>query len=244
MTTDIVCYYAENGLPYLPLMRRMYESAHDIMPDVSVKIVTPTPDEKFLEIFDEMVVVKASNDRKISQRLCLEKVRSMATYMIKFQRRTIFIDPDVVFHQEPVFDGSFDIGLLWRDQKPDQPINTGMILAEPGFRDFWWHYGNIAVNLPEQVHWWWCDQLAFTLMTSVFHKAGEMLTIDNARVKLLDARLACAPPDEALPGCWAIHYKGALKGEGWEKVFPGRQSADGKFSAASVFSMDTARAPS
>jgi hypothetical protein len=237
MSLDIVCYYADYGRPYLPLMQRMAASALKAMPKARLVLLTPTPGtycvERCSEFFDTIVPLDIPTPPEV---LCRERARAMASWMMASEIPTLFVDPDVEF-LKPVGWGQFDVGLLWRTNKPDQPVNTGLILARPGVKEFWHHYGTVAVNLPRAVHYWWCDQLAFALLTGICHQAGETLLVDGARVRLLDANEHCALPEEATPSAWAHHYKGRTKGPEWDKVF--LKSGDGKSSPASASSTDT-----
>ena len=127
--------------------------------------------------------------------------------------RTIFADPDIEFHREVEFDGSFDVGLLWRPRKPDQPINTGIVLAEPGFNDFWTHYGAVAANLPLPLRAWWCDQLAYNVLLGTMHKSGDVFQAYDAQVRSFSEMSAhCTPRDKATTdNPWAWHEKGKRK---------------------------------
>lgn len=225
---DIVCYYADLGRPYLPLLKRMTESAKDVMPDARLVLLTPTPKDELSALFDGMVSLPSKTN---FANLCLERVRAMVSWMLVAENPAIFVDPDLEFHR-PVEFGNYDVGLMWRPQRPDQPINTGMILAEPHQNEFWRHYGQVAVNLPPQVHWWWCDQLAFALLTGVMHQPEDEMRIDGARVRLLDGAKLCPASNKESKEAWAIHYKGSLKGPEWESIYPGRsrKSGDGKSS--------------
>lgn len=227
MSVDIVCFYVDLGRPYAPLLQRMAASAHAKIPDARVVLFTDqtTPDPGgFDQVIRYPKVVTRDN-------LCLERVRLIVSWMLGAQRPTIFVDPDIEFTGPVPLDGSFDVGLLWR-KKADQPVNTGAILALPGHDAFWKHYGTIAVNLPQQVHGWWCDQLAFALLTGVCHKPDDRIEVDGARVWLMDAYANCSEPESAKSGHWALHYKGQRKGPGWESIF---KSDAGNLSPDSAF---------
>lgn len=218
MKTAIVCYYADVGRPYLPLLEQMTVSVKQVIPNAETVLLTPTPDCGAGKFFDH---VQAITDRPTTDlNLCQERAIAMTSFMLhKHNCNTVFVDPDLVFLQEPQF-GKFDVGLMWREKKPDQPINTGMILAKPGAEDFWKHYGEVIINLPPAVHHWWCDQLGFALLTGVCHKAGETILVDDARVKLLDLPTYCPISDEGTVNlAWAIHLKGRRKGPGWEEIY-------------------------
>lgn len=219
MSLNIVCYYADFGRPYAPLIERMTKSAKELMPDARTVLLTPTKNTMVQQYFDTIYAIDCQTEIGT---LCRERARAMATWMTYMEGGwTVFVDPDVYFRRAIEFGEHFDVGLLWRS-KPDQPINTGLILARHGCPDFWQRYGKIAVNLPKAIHHWWCDQIAFALMTSVMHKAGDILDIEDARVWLMDANRHCALPGREVDETWAIHEKGRLKGEGWDKIFTGR----------------------
>lgn len=214
---NIVCYYADLGRPYLPLLERMTASAKRLMPKARTVLLTPTPKPELAALFDHTCGIDLETT---FDNLCVERARAMVSWMMSPQtEETVFVDPDLEFQQPVKFDASFDVGLLWRDGKPDQPINTGMILAHPGSPEFWKHYGAISVNLPLAIHGWFADQLSFSLLTGVCHGAGDRLRVDDARVWLMDAPKYCDQPKKVKPNAWAVHYKGPLKGPGWEDVF-------------------------
>ncbi len=227
MTTEIVCFYAELGRPYLPLIERMTASAKAVMPDVRTVLLTPTPSAKLARLFDQVFVMPVEAKWET---LCLD--------------RTIYADPDIVFQKSPEF-GNFDIGVAWRRAKPDQPVNTGLILAEPGNHKFWKHYGSIVGNLPPVLHSWWCDQLGFSILLGAAHQAGETLLIDEARVKLFDVDLICPKLEKATEESWTVHYKGSRKGPEFNGSFVlGSRHADGTSLPAFALSTDTAKAQS
>src|SRR5262252_3831195 len=248
---DIVCFYAHLGRPYGELMARMTASAKSMFPCRTV-LLTPTPSADLTRFFDETVELSHPAN---PQTVCLEKVRAIVSWAVIAERPTLFADPDLVFTGTPPLDNSFDVGLLWRKTKPDQPINTGAILVNPGpkLRDFWLHYGRIASNMPAVLHPWFCDQMAFALMTGDIHQPDERLTIDGARVWLMNATDHCYKPGTVSSKAWALHMKGATKGPGWDQVFTNQKAlmsnalrsshTDGMLLAASASSKATATVP-
>lgn len=226
---DLVCYHADLGRPYLPLIEKMTASARAVMPDIRLVLMTPTPKRELARCFD--LIVPLEDYPATHENLVLERSRASVSWMLQAPNPVIFSDPDIIFQKAIPFDGSFDVGFMWRGGKVDQPINTGIVLATPGHDKFWKHYGNVVANLTKDLHRWWGDQLAFNLMTGICHRPGDRLLIDDARVALFDARITCTKPEDALPEAWAHHYKGPLKeGQGWDEVFPSR-FADGMLSA-------------
>lgn len=236
--TQIVMFYAELGRPYLPLIEAMTGSAKAVMPEATTVLLTPTPSAKLARLFDQMHIMPVT---ATWENLCLERARCMVSWQCQSTERTIYVDPDVVFRY-PVEFGNFDVGVAWRSAKPDQPVNTGLILAEPGNLKFWKHYGSIVGNLPPVLHSWWCDQLGFSILLGAAHNAGETLLVDEARVKLFDVNLICPKLENVTEVSWTAHYKGSRKGPEWEGSFVlGAKSGDGKLSPAFALFTDTAR---
>lgn len=209
---DIVCFYAELGNPYYPLLKQMTESAKAVMPHARTVLLTPTPSAQLDKLFDrtidlsrEMVTTRET--------ICYDRARATVSWQAVTQSKTVYSDPDILFRKEVPFTDDFDVGLLWRKRKPDQPINTGIVLAKPGCNQFWARYGAIVANLPASLRGWWCDQLAFSVLTGVCHETGDTLNLYDARVKLFDWLSACAPPEKGVSDPWALHMKGQRK---WE----------------------------
>lgn len=227
MKTAVVCYYMDMGRPYLPLIENMTASVKAVMPDTRTVLLTPTPNCNASQFFDHTQFI---GDRPTDEtNICRERGVAMASWMLaKHGCDTIFVDPDIVFRNKPEFDSTFDIGLMWRTDKPDQPINTGLILAKPDRDKFWRHYGNVIVNLPKPFHYWWCDQLAFALLTGVCHYPGDTLLVDDARVRLFKQSEVCPVSGEAwdtTSSAWAVHYKGRRKGPEWDQIYRGEEPA-------------------
>lgn len=208
---DVVFYYAELGNPYLPLIERATQSCLEVMPYARRVLLTPTPSQELNKHFDKVVDL-SPNMKTTRESLCYDRARVTVSWQGMTKNDTIYSDPDIEFQKPIPFDGSFDVGLLWRKRKPDQPINTGLVLATPGSPMFWARYGAIVENLPAKLRGWWCDQLAFNVLMGTYHEAGETIQAYDARVKLFDWLEACAPP-EKLTGQqpWALHQKGHRK---------------------------------
>lgn len=208
---DIVCFYANLGRPYFDLIVDMTASAKRIMPYARTVLLTPTPSPELGALFDKMVDM-SPHMKTTEKTVCFDRAVSTVSWQRLTEGRTIYADPDIEFHREVEFDGSFDVGLLWRPRKPDQPINTGIVLAEPGFNQFWTNYGAIAANLPLPLRSWWCDQLAYNVMLGTMHRAGDTIQAHDARVKLFLMSDHCTPREKATTGNpWAWHDKGKRK---------------------------------
>jgi hypothetical protein len=157
----------------------------------------------------------------------------------------LLVDPDIMFLAPPRIDPQADIQLLWRRSKPDQPVNSGVVFSRPGQVDFWRDYGHIAANLPWRLHGWFCDQLAFSLMTGVYNRAGDLLQIGPTKIKLVEARDHCERPGKATEKAWAHHFKGWTKGEEWKQYYKlAPKSGGGRPSEECASSTDGDGAPS
>lgn len=208
---DVVCYYANLSRPYLPLIETMTASAKRVMPYAQLVLMTPTPSDDLCRLFDKTIDL-SPNMVTTEKTVCFDRAKATVSWQANTQNRTIYADPDIEFHREIEFDGTFDVGLLWRPRKPDQPVNTGIVLAEPGFLTFWSHYGAIAANLPLPLRSWWCDQLAYNVMLGTLHKAGDTVQAYDARVKLFLMSDHCTPREKATTdNPWAWHDKGKRK---------------------------------
>ena len=227
---DVVCYYADLGRPYQPLMQRMCQSAKRHM-DCRTVILTPTPLDWMRDVFDTVAPHHSASYKHVTRdNLCQQRAEAMMSWGAYCNRPTFFVDPDLEFRSVVTLP-ECDMALLWRDDKLAMPVNTGFIATSPfdGQKDFWLVYGNTVVNLPTRIHGWWCDQLGFSLMLGNQHKAGDRMKVLGAEIALLNAADHCDVPDKVTEQAWAVHYKGSRKGEGWGDIF-----------AKSVFSDDAA----
>lgn len=232
---DIVCFYADLGRPYRPLIEQMSRSAGEKIPGCRRVMLTPTPQDWMNIFFDDVfplpVAVTLDN-------LCFERARASMSWGTVTSFPFLLVDPDIMFLAPPRIEDNADIQLLWRRSKPDQPVNSGVVYSRPGQVGFWTDYGHIAANLPWRLHGWFCDQLAFSLMTGVYNRAGDVIQLGPTRIKLVDALDHCERPGRATEKAWAHHFKGWTKGEEWKQYYKrGPKSGDGKPLAASASSI-------
>ena len=114
------------------------------------------------------------------------------------------------------------------------PVCASMILMEPGLVEFNTLWAEIAVNIPAPVKQWWCDQISLSLMMGVTHKRGDLVCIEDARVKLLDYALCADKEEKVNEETWALHRKGTKKGK-WFMDLMGRiEQGDGMSSQGSA----------
>jgi hypothetical protein len=234
---DVVLWFVpvDPNRDYAPLIAGLVASVRTHMPDARLVHLTVAGVE-MLPGFDVLATVAINVDRKT---LCRDRIVAQTMFMRTADRNTVFVDPDIEFQRsvEPVFDGSFDCGLLWR-KKPDQPYNTGMIYAVPQSLPFWYRVARAAINLPKEVHGWWGDQLAFACVMGGLHRPGAIVFAEGVRVKLFDMLFHAPPPDQAQEWQYALHHKGPIA------KCPSEKSGDGRSSLESAFSTAIATAPS
>lgn len=208
---DICCFYADLGYPYLSHMETMTKSAKVAMPNARTVLLTPTPSIELRQLFDKTIDISVAM-KTTQETICYDRARATVSWAANTKNSTIYSDPDIEFNREIEFDGSFEVGLLWRPRKPDQPINTGLVLSEAGCKEFWGRYGAIIANLPSSLHGWWCDQIGFNIMLGTLHKAGDVVQAHDARVKLFPMNEYCAPREKTTTdNPWAWHNKGRRK---------------------------------
>lgn len=208
---DVVCFFADIGNPvYYPLMNRMCESAKRAMPDCRTVLISPTKNDALWAMFDTRLHL--TETEVTADNLCRVRAQATVTWAHATDRTAIYVDPDVVFRRTPILDREADILLSWR-RRPDQPVNSGMVIARAGCPEFWQRYGSCAVALPPPLNAWWCDQLAYNLVIGIDHEEGDYIRCFDATVKLIGADIMCAKPEEAREESWSLHYKGAKRKE-------------------------------
>lgn len=215
---DVVCYYADLGRPYRPLMERMCASAKKHI-DCATVILTPTPAPWMTGVFDRVAGYTSQSYPTVTrENLCQQRAEGMTAWGGRCERLTFFVDPDIEFRNTPAIPDC-DVALLWRADRFSMPVNTGFISTKPGQERFWMQYGNTVLNLPPRIHGWWCDQIGFSILLGNSHAAGDTLDLHGAKIHLLDTFDNCASPKKATEKAWAIHYQGHSKGPEWKPIF-------------------------
>lgn len=234
-TVDVVCYYADFGLPYREHVIKHARSVKKVMPDARSVLMTPNAVD-LSPYFNHVIVTEKPAKWET---LMADRTLAHIRWAAGTDRRTIFCDCDLELLKRPEFDGSFDVGLLWRGRdRSDMPVCASMILMEPNLTEFYRLWAEIVVNLPLPVKQWWCDQISLSLMTGVTHQKGDLLTIEDARVKLLDYDLCADKARKVNEDSWALHQKGVQKGKWFMDLMENTVRGDGTLSPASASSMD------
>lgn len=197
-------------------MAAMTQSARAVMKGSRLILVSPNPPPEISRLFD---VVHKIDIPATWERLCVHKANVISAWQRSTENDTIFVDPDVEFKREPEFGDDCDVAVSWRTTRADQPVNLGLLYARPNCHLFWKNYGVIAAYIPPQLHSWWCDQLAMSILLGVDHEEWQPFRVYNARVKAIPFSLMCSPPEKARADAWTIHLKGRRKGEAWDRYY-------------------------
>jgi len=170
-------------------------------------------------------------------RLMYERMRVQEDYLAArpAERATVFMDVDIVTNRDPagIFAEDFDVGLTWRIEHPDAPVNGGLIFVGPGERglaffgaarrcyDALAADARLATLFERDLRAWWGDQLALGLMVGYRHFAAALppsMSVDGTRLRFLPCAEYNFTPDpngRDKPGLLAsrffLHFKGNRK---------------------------------
>lgn len=150
-------------------------------------------------------------------------------------RATVFMDVDVVTGRDPleIFAEDFDIGLTWRPEFPDAPINGGLILAGSGdaarifFQATLQCYDALAADPRLMPLWerdlraWWGDQFALILMIGYrdfIQRSAKGIGVNGLRIRLFPCADYNFTPEpgvnytaQFLASRYFLHFKGNRK---------------------------------
>lgn len=150
-------------------------------------------------------------------------------------RATVFMDVDVATNRNPaeIFASDFDVGLTWRAEFPEAPINGGLIFVGPGdrghafFREALRCYDVLAADarvaplFERDLRAWWGDQYALVLMVGYRQLAERVtggVTVGDARVQFFACDEYNFTPepnvryeDGFLDSRFFLHFKGNRK---------------------------------
>jgi len=170
-------------------------------------------------------------------RLMYERMRIQERHLASrvAGRATVFMDVDVMTNRDPaeIFAQDFDIGLTWRVEFPEAPINGGLIFAAPGdgaltfFREARRCYdaladdGRIAGLFERDLRAWWGDQFALAQMLGyrqLAERGPNGMLVGGSRVHLFPCEDYNFTPeanvsygDAFLRSRHFLHFKGNRK---------------------------------
>jgi len=169
--------------------------------------------------------------------LMYERMRLQRAYIARVGgANVIFLDTDVLINRDPsdLFDGSFDIGLLWRTDFPDSPFLGGAILACANaaalrFYDLAleaYHelesFPAVQVRHPDGIRRWWGDQYALAAVVDwgrFARRTSDRIQVEGTTIRFLAEREYCRVPSSKAPADlidlrrpYLLHFKGNRKG--------------------------------
>jgi hypothetical protein len=181
---------------------------------------------------DDVIRKPVRVDRLMYERMLLQEQFLAAR---PSDRATVFMDVDIVTNRDPaeIFIEDFDIGLTWRPELPDSPINGGLIFVGAGprgltfFQEMIRCYDALASDAalaplcPDDLRAWWGDQFALAAMVGYRnlgrHKPDQM-TVGGVHVRLLPCQEYNFTPESGdrysadfLDSRYFLHFKGNRK---------------------------------
>jgi len=149
--------------------------------------------------------------------LMLKRIEGLKNHMREAEGDLVYSDCDMRWLKspEPLFDGSFDVGVMWRTGNPPMPYLACMVLlsraseAAVHFVTEWWF---TIATMPKEMQGWWGDQVALASMLGR-QKPNTMVDFEGCRVRIFDSGpiIHNTAGNTAPEGVYAIHHKGQLK---------------------------------
>jgi len=170
----------------------MAASVRKVCPGAEINLLTNTlslvPDGLNC---DQVFRFKTDKSQKeCFDRLMAERVECWQAYFSSslFQGPTVLIDVDVLVQKNPfaLFDGSFDLGLTYRDESSLHTFNGGVILVDstrPKVIDHYFERFVETVNsYSSEYQGWYCDQMAIgEILGDPDYSSSALAVMDEER---------------------------------------------------------------
>lgn len=200
--TELAYVYCDLGdQQYKALVHEMVTSARAVMPDV-----------KITQISDSKTPIYPGADALFNAEV--ECTKDDVTYfkgffMAEFAKncrdRLILCDVDLIWQKQPEFNTEADLAVLYRENMPSMPINTGLILSNRMAMRHWEKYQAVLNNLHENgMGTWYCDQIAAAIAWMP-QESISYLPMDEW------AYAPTGPDDDGGKDAYAYHLKGDRK---------------------------------
>ena len=210
---DLCFMLAETGFPqYRPLAQQMLESAQKCMRGRGIQFA----DEHSEPLPGIAALLRSDVTR---ENMMLKRVEMLRKYARTADHNMVLTDVDVVWQNDPspLFDGSFDIGVVWRAGHPAMPYCGGFVMVRHGSEaaiDFiteWWF---ACTSMPKVLQKWWGDQLALAFLIGR-QRPNTLVNVAGCRVKIFDAGdvlfQVADVNQRSNPKAMCRHYKGKAK---------------------------------
>jgi hypothetical protein len=217
-------YMAVATMSFEAAMRRTPQTRRILLTDET----TTVPDQ-----LGASEVIRSPINR---DRLMYERMRVQERYLAARApgRATVFMDVDVVPNRDPadIFAEDFHVGLTWRENFPDAPINGGLIFVASGdegrrfFQETLRCYerlasdGRVKALFDQDLRAWWGDQYALAAMLDyreIASRSHDAIAVDGIRVRLFPCADYNFTPEagnysaEFLTSRYFLHFKGNRK---------------------------------
>lgn len=213
---DLAFMLAEVGHEkfYRPLASQMIESAKACMTARFVQFADRVSDP----LPGVSVVVREDVEK---DNLMMMRSKLLRDYVRHSSGHIVMCDADVTWQRdpEPLFDGSFDIGVAWRADQEAMPYCGGLLMIRHGseaaqrFLNEWWF---MQVTMPPVLKKWWGDQVALAVMIGR-GVPGEVKNVNGCRVRIFDCGdtlFQISDEHQTAPAsALCRHYKGKVKGK-------------------------------
>jgi hypothetical protein len=207
-----------------------YQAAADMML-ASAKLAFKNHDVRYVQMTDEASKVVDGIDIRFTptpkcerEELAQYRGHCTAEWALYTDRPSILCDVDLLWNNGSITqliepsDKMPDIVLFSRPNNSFQPFNGGLILTQPGQKQFWETYRGMMRVLPNDCKGWWGDQIALGMMTGVPQPSQNAVKSFGSSVAFLPIDLVAPSPKtqpSALLNTAAVHWKGGGKRKPW-----------------------------
>lgn len=158
-------------------------------------------------------------DQVRRENVMLARAKMLRDYAKHASHNVVMCDADVIFQRDPgeLFDGTFDIGVLWRAWHAAMPYYGGLILIRHGseaaleFLNEWWF---LIAMMPPELQKWWGDQLSLAILLGR-GKPNSLVSLSGCRVKVFDGAdvmFQIADIEQKAPAsAYCVHRQGKVK---------------------------------
>jgi hypothetical protein len=206
-----------------------YQSAAAMMLE-SARHAFQGHDVRYVQMTDEASKVVDGADIKFNptskcerSELAMYRGHCTAEWALYTDRPTILCDVDMLWNNDDIlalfdFEPRADIALFIRRENLLQPFNGGLIMTQPGQKQFWETYRDMMKTLPMDIRSWWGDQIGLSVMTGLPNQEQNGAIRHDSKVAYIPIDLVAPSPKSEpteLLTTPAVHWKGGKKRKPW-----------------------------